>query len=193
MKHLATLTAAGALALAGTAASAEAQKYTLDSSHSQVLFSYTHLGFSTTYNMFSGFDGEIMFDAEDPAASSVSVAMPVKSLFTGWEKRFEDFMSEEFFGATDDDMITFASTGIEVTGETTAKITGDLTINDTTKTVVLDASLNKADVNPMSGKDWLGFDATTEILRSDYGLGANAPFVGDALTVMISIEAMKAE
>lgn len=193
MNLLATLTAAGALALAGTTTFAEAQKYTLDASHSQVVFSYNHLGFSTTYSMFSGFDGEIMFDAEDPAASSVSVAMPVRSMFTGWEKRFEHFMSEEFFGATDDDMITFASTGIEVTGEATAKITGDLTINDITKPVVLEARLNKADVHPMANQDWLGFDATTEILRSDYGLGANAPFVGDALTVMISIEAMKAE
>jgi polyisoprenoid-binding protein YceI len=48
---------------------AEAEKYMLDASHSQIVFSYNHLGFSTSYGMFSGFNGEILFDQVDPAAS----------------------------------------------------------------------------------------------------------------------------
>jgi len=52
---------AAALALGVTPALA-AEKYVLDASHSQVIFSYNHLGFSTTYGMFSGFEGEISFD-----------------------------------------------------------------------------------------------------------------------------------
>ena len=143
--------------------------------------------------MFSGFEGEIMFDADDPTASSVNVSMPVKSLFTGWEKRFEHFMSDDFFGAQDEDLITFASTGIEVTGDDTAVITGDLTINDVTQSVSLDAKLNKADTHPMAGKPWLGFDATATVLRSDFGLGKFAPNVSDELDVIISVEAMKTE
>ncbi|HKK84193.1 MAG TPA: YceI family protein, partial [Roseovarius sp.] len=62
---------AAALAFGATGAFAAPEAYTLDPSHSQVVFSYNHLGFSTTYGMFSGFEGEIMFDAENPAASSV--------------------------------------------------------------------------------------------------------------------------
>ena len=182
-----------ALTVTATGAMAEAEKYVLDSSHSQVVFTYSHLGFSTTYGMFSGFEGEIMFDQEDPAASSVSVSMPTMSMLTGWEKRFNHFMSDDFFGASEGDMITFTSTGIEVTGEDTAEITGDLTVNGTTKSVVLDATLNKAASHPMQNKDWAGFDATTTLLRSDYGLGKFAPAVSDEVDVMISIEAMKAE
>lgn len=53
---------AAALTLAGTSATAGAVKYDLDPSHSQIIFSYDHIGFSTTYGMFSGFSGEIMFD-----------------------------------------------------------------------------------------------------------------------------------
>ena len=191
MKYLAST--AAALAVLASGAMAAPEKYILDASHSQVVFTYDHLGYSTTYNMFAGFDGEIIFDAEDPAASSVSVSMPVMSLFTGWEKRFEHFMSEDFFGATEEDMISFTSTGIEVTGDDTAMITGDLTMNDVTKSVTLDARLNKADTHPMMGKPWMGFDATTTILRSDFGAGMFVPNIGDELTVMISIEAMKAE
>jgi len=184
---------AAAMALTAGAAFAAPEKYTLDASHSQVVFSYNHFGFSTTYNMFAGFEGEIMFDQEDPANSSVNVAMPVMSLFTGWEARFEDFMSDNFFGANEDDMITFSSTGIEVTGEDTAVITGDLTINGITRSVALDANLNQVAPHPMLGKTWAGFDATTMIRRSDFGLGKYAPAVGDELNVMISIEAAKAE
>lgn len=193
MKHFIFAAAlAGAAALA-TGASAASEKYTLDASHSQVVFSYTHLGFSTTYSMFSGFDGEIMFDKDDPAASSVSVSMPLDSLFTGWEERFAHFMSPDFFDAKGGEMITFASTGIEVTGDTTALITGDLTINGTTKSVVLDAKLNQSGDHPMKGTPWAGFDATATVLRSDFGVGSFAPYVSDELNVMISIEAEKAE
>ncbi len=182
------------LALTATGALAAPEKYDLDPSHSQVVFSYNHLGFSTTTGMFSGFEGEIMFDAEDPAASSVSVSMPLMSMFTGWEKREEHFMSEDFFGASEGDMVTFTSTGIEVTGETTALITGDLTMNGVTKSVVLDATLNQqADAHPMNNKPWLGFDATTTLLRSDFGVDKFTPFVSDEIDVRISIEAGKAE
>ncbi len=186
--------AAAALAAAtATAAWAAPEKYVLDPGHSQVLFSYNHLGYSTTWGMFGGFEGEIMFDQEDPAASSVSVSIPVRSMLTGWEKRFQDFMSPDFFDAQEGDVATFTSTGIQVTGENTALITGDLTINDITQPVVLDAKLNQSGVHPQANKPWAGFDATTTILRSDFGLGLFAPFVGDEVTINISIEAMKAE
>jgi polyisoprenoid-binding protein YceI len=157
------------------------------------LFDYNHLGFSTTYGMFAGFEGEIMFDQEDPANSSVSVSMPVMSMFTGWEQRKDHFMSEDFFGAKEEDMVSFTSTGIEVTGEGTAKITGDLTVNDVTKSIVLDAKLNQVGDHPMEGKPWAGFDATTTFVRSEFNLGKFAPFVSDEVNVKISLEAMKAE
>ncbi|UZD92418.1 YceI family protein [Cognatishimia activa] len=188
-----TLVLAAGLAAAASMASAGAEKYVLDASHSQIVFSYNHLGYSTTYGMFSGFDGEIMFDQEDPASSSVSVAFPVKSMLTGWEERFGHFMSADFFGAEDDDLVTFVSTSIEVTGENTALITGDLTMNDVTKSVVLDAKLNQVGDHPLAGKPWAGFDATTTLVRSDFNLGQFAPFVSDEVPVMISIEAMKAD
>ena len=180
-------------ALAAAPAFAEAEKYTLDASHSQIVFSYNHLGYSTTYGMFSGFDGEILFDQANPAASSVTVSFPVKTMLTGWQERFDHFMSPDFFGATDEEMVTFTSTAIEVTGETTAKITGDLTLNDVTKSVVLDATLNQVGDHPMANKPWAGFNATTTLVRSDFNLGQFAPFVSDEVQVEISIEAMKAE
>lgn len=179
--------------LAASPALAAPESYVLDASHSQIVFSYNHLGFSTSYGMFSGFEGTISFDAEAPAASTVAVSFPVRSMLTGWQERFDHFMSKDFFDAGADEMVTFASTGIEVTGDTTAKITGDLTLNGVTKPVVLDARLNQKGDHPMMNKPWLGFDATATVLRSDFGLGMFAPFIGDDVQISISVEAMKAD
>jgi polyisoprenoid-binding protein YceI len=189
-----SLTAAAFVAATlSTSAMAAPEAYVLDASHSQIVFNYNHLGYSTTYGMFSGFEGEIQFDQEDPAASSVTVSFPVTSMLTGWEERFAHFMSGDFFGADAEEMVTFTSTGIEVTGDNTALITGDLTLNGVTKSVVLDAVMNQSGDHPMAGKPWAGFDATTTLVRSEFNVGNFAPFVSDEVQVMISIEAMKAE
>ncbi|MBF9049923.1 hypothetical protein GTA62_12865 [Roseobacter sp. HKCCD9010] len=195
MKRLLS-SAAVLAALSATPALADAELYMLDASHSQIVFSWNHLGLSTTYGMFSGFEGEIMFDADAPENSSVSVAMPTTSMFTGWEARTAHMLSDDFFAAAEGDMISFASTGIEVTGDDTALITGDLTIGGETVEVVLDAVLNSAGPSPlpqMNGALVAGFDATTTLSRTEFGLGAFTPFVGDEVTVQISIESIRAE
>lgn len=190
MKSMILATAA---AIAFAAPAVAADKFTLDSSHSQIIFSYNHLGYSTTSGMFSGFAGEIMFDAENPAASSVTVSMPITSMFTGWEARDAHFMSADFFEASDDETVSFTSTSIEVTGENTALITGDLTLNGITQPVVLDTVLNKSEpfpFGPNQGKPALGFDATTTISRTAFGVGNFAPAVGDEVSIQISLEAI---
>ncbi|OUD08728.1 hypothetical protein BVC71_12425 [Marivivens niveibacter] len=176
-----------------TAAFAETVEYTVDSSHAQVVFDYNHLGFSTTTGMFSGFTGTIDFDAEDPAASSVSIEIPAASLITGWDARDAHFLTDDFFGAEAAPLITFVSTGIEVTGENTGLITGDLTVNGVTKSVVLDTVMTQMADHPMQNVPWVGFDATTTLIRSDFDMGNFAPYVSDEVEVAISIEAMAAQ
>ena len=183
------LTVAMSLTLA-SAAQAEPVTYMLDASHSQIVFSYNHLGFSTTTGMFSGFEGPIELDAENPSASSVEVSFPAQSLITGWPAREGHFLSEDFFDSDANPLVTFTSTAIEVIGDNTGMITGDLTMNGITKSVVLDATMNQLKVHPVANLPWAGFDATTTLLRSDFDMGQFAPFVGDEIAINISIEAM---
>lgn len=184
-------TTAAALALTASAALADAEAYALDPDHSAVWFTWSHVGFSTTPAMFTNFEGEIMFDADDPANSSVTASVPTNTIMT-IPRLYDHLMSDDFFGANSDASITFESTSIEVTGEDTALITGDLTANGVTNEVVLDATLNQRGDGP-SGDEVIGISAETTLMRSDYGLDRFVPFVGDELSVMISIEASPAE
>ncbi|HMO07882.1 MAG TPA: YceI family protein [Paracoccaceae bacterium] len=185
-----SIPAAALVALLAAPAAAAPQAYVLDPSHSQIVLSCDNLGQSTSWGMFSGSEGHIAFDAENPSASSVEVAFPVRSMLTGWEARFRHCMSPDFLDAADDVTVRLVSTGIEVTGEAMALITGDLTLNGVTKAVVLDARLNKAGTHPMEGKPRAGFSATAPVLRSEFGLGAFAPFIGDEVAIRISVGAM---
>lgn len=193
-----SLIAAILMAPLASAALAAPAAYEMNPSHSQIMFTYDHAGFSTTFGMYSGFTGDIMFDADDPAASSVSVTFPAESMITGWDARSGHFLqSGDFFKVDEFPDVTFASTSIEVTGEDTAVITGDLTLNGVTKSVALDAKLNAATEEypfpPYQGRAAIGVDATTTLIRSDYNLGQFAPFIPEEIPVTISIEAVTAE
>ncbi len=195
MKHLLS-TALLAATLSTSVAASEA--FVLEPGHSQIVFTYDHAGFSTTYGMFSGFTGDIMFDAEDPAASSVSVTFPAETMITGFDARTGHFLqSGDFFKLDEFPDVTFVSTGIEVTGDNTANITGDLTLNGVTQSVVLDAKLNQQTDEypfpPHQGKKAMGLDASVTLNRADYNLGMFAPFIPEEIPVQISVEAVAAE
>jgi len=189
MKSLALATAFAALS-AG-AAFADAEPFEMDPSHSTIKFSWSHGGFSTTFGIFFEVEGDIMFDADDLSASSVSASVPLGEMLVDPTLKGH-LAGDRWFGGLDGKMVEFSSTGIEVTGESTALITGDLTVNGMTKEVVLDATMNSMGSGPRGGTI-AGFDATTTILRSDFGVGAFAPFVSDEVAVEISIEASPAD
>ena len=181
-----------------TSVAAAPEAYILNDSHSQALFTFDHAGFSTTFGMYSGFGGDIMFDAGDVTNSSVSVTFPAETMITGWDARSGHFLqSGDFFKLDEFPDVTFVSTSIEQTGDDTANITGDLSLNGVTKSVVLEATLNTTvdeyPFPPYQGRKAMGVDASVTLIRSEFNLGLFAPFVSDEIPVMISIEAVAAE
>ena len=192
MKTLkASLAGLALMASAFTLPAFAADQYKFDASHAQVLFSYNHLGFSTTYGMFSGFDGTATIDMDNLANSSVETTIGLDKMLTGWEGRDGHFKSPDFFNAAEFPAVTFKSTKVEPTGDMTAKMTGDLTILGETKPVTMDVKLNKVGEHPINKKGWAGFNATTTLKRTEWGLGKFAPFVGDEVNLMISVELEK--
>lgn len=183
------LTAAALVALASAPAFAAPVTYTLDPTHTNVLAQWSHFGYSHPFANFGDVQGTLVYDADDVSASRVEVTLPLSGLEAFSSKFNEHLRSADFFDAQKFPEATFRSTRVEQAGENRLKVTGDLTIKDNTRPVVLDVTLNKAAVHPMSNAPTIGFDATTTIKRSDFGVGAYAPHVGDEVTLRITTEA----
>ncbi len=121
--------------------------------------------------IFKGVTGSIELDEADPARSSVSVSIPTATVDTGSEPRDNHLRSADFLDAASYPTIEFRSTGIERSGSRYA-IAGDLTIRGVTRPVVLDASFLGI-VPSLKGGRHAGFEASTTIRRSDWGLNWN--------------------
>ena len=177
--------------LLGAAFSAQAAPvtYQLDPGHTMVLFSWNHFGFSNpTANLGLG-QGTLVFDAQHPEKSSVEVTLPLANLDTHVAKLDEHLKKPDFFDAGKYPTVTFKSTRVEALGGKRFKVVGQLTVHGVTRPVTLDARLNKQAEHPMMKVQAIGFDATTMLKRSDFGMGAYVPMVSDLIQVHITTEA----
>ena len=183
-------TAVLALALvASFGAVAKPVSYQLDPNHTVVLVSWSHFGYSHPSANFGQASGTLVYDADDASKSNVDVTLPLSGLDTFVPKLDEHLKSAEFFDAAKYPTITFKSTMVHDMGGGKLSIMADLTVHGVTKPVTLDATLNKAAFNPMFKADVVGFDATTTIKRSDFGVGGGVPMVGDEVSIRITTEA----
>lgn len=196
MKMIRNLLLTGAMF--GAALPAFADKvvtYTIDPTHSQVRFTWTHAGFSTPGAAFTDVTGTIKGNHDHPEQSSVSVNIPLRSLDTyvpALNKHLLD--SGEFFQTDQYPNITFVSTGLSDIDrdKRTFKLAGTLTVNGRSTPVVLDAKANTVGPHPFyDGAEAAGFDATTTVKRSDFGVSKYVPLVSDNLTVVITVEAIE--
>ena len=187
MRALKYLALAGLL---GAAVSVQAAPvtYKLDPSHTMVLFSWNHFGYSNPTADFGLGEGTLVFDEQHPAASSVQVSLPLAMLDTHVPALDKHLKEPDFFNADKYPVVTFKSTAVQPLGVNKFKVTGNLTVHGVTKVVVLDATLNKIGPHPMSKAQSIGFDATASIKRSDFGMGAYVPNVSDAVNIRITTE-----
>lgn len=187
------LTLGLAVASVATFSMAKPVDYKIDPTHTATVFTWNHFGFSTPSANFSDIQGTISVDNAKPADSSVNVTIPLSSLNTNVAALDEHLKNADFFDAAKYPNITFKSTKVQALGKNKYKITGNLTVKDVTKPVVLNAVLNKQGEHPMTKAQSIGFNATTSFNRSAFGVGAYVPNVGDKITVNITTEASVAK
>ncbi|MFW1934360.1 YceI family protein [Acinetobacter sp. ULE_I046] len=187
------LTLGLAVASVTTFSMAKPVDYKIDPTHTATVFTWNHFGFSTPSANFSDIQGTISVDNAKPAYSSVNVTIPLASLNTNVAALDQHLKKADFFDAEKYPNITFKSTKVQALGKNKYKITGNLTVKDVTKPVILDAVLNKQGEHPMTKAQSIGFNATTSFDRSAFGVGAYVPNVGDKITVNITTEASVAK
>ncbi len=165
-----------------------AETFTLDESHTFVLWHIKHLGFSTQVGKFFA-NGTVVLDKETPANSKVNAVIKMSDVHTGIPKLDQHLKEEMFFDTKKYPTATFVSDKVDVTSDTTATVHGNLTLRGVTKPVTLMVTLNKAGTHPMSNKSAVGFSATAEIKRSDFGMTGYAAALGDDVQLNIEAEA----
>jgi polyisoprenoid-binding protein YceI len=180
------LLCASTLALLASAPAA-VETYKIDPVHSSVGFTIRHF-FTSVPGVFTKFSGVITVDRDRLENSSVTATIEVPSVDTRTEKRDNHLRSPDFFDAVKFPAMTFKSTSWKQTGEGAFDVTGDLTIKDVTKSVVLKVKL--LGFGPgMQGAMLSGWEASTTLNRNDFGITTFPKVLGDDVTVVISVEA----
>lgn len=165
--------------------------YKVDPTHSSITWRVRHMGLSGYTARFAKFDSTVAYDAADPTRSKLEVTIDPNSVRTDYpfpEKENFDAKVAKDFLAADKGPIRFVSRTARRTGDDRGQITGDLTMGGVTKPVTLDARWNGAITHPFSKTPVFGVSATGRVKRSEFGLGAGAPMIGDDVELVIEAE-----
>ena len=168
-------------------AGAVIETYKIDPNHSAVSFKVRHF-FTKVPGDFVNFEGTIVIDRDDLTNSKVEAVIKADSINTRNEKRDKHLRSDDFFDIENYPVITFKSTRWEQNGENTFKVTGILTIMETIKEVVLDVTLLGFGKGSKD-RDISGWEATTSLDRTDFGITYGPAVIGSEVFVDITIEA----
>ena len=183
-----------AAALTGLSFSAvAAETYTIDPDHTYPHFTISHLGFSTLHGRFNTTKGKIVLD-KTGTTSAVDIVIDAASVDTGMKKRDDHLRSPDFLNAVEFPAITYKSSKVTFNGATKATVDGTLTISGVSKPVKLDVQSINCGIHPMDPKKEkfvCGFDATTKIKRSDFGLKYGIPAIGDEMAISLGVEGIR--
>ena len=169
--------------------------YQLDKTHASLTWRVMHMGLAKYTARFADFDATLTLDPANPARSSVTAVVNPASVRTDYpHKDKKDFDAKlangaDWFNAGQFPEIKFNSTNLEVTGDNTGKLTGDLTFLGVTKPVTLDVVFNGGYAqHHMSGKPAVGFSATGTLNRSAWGFDTYVPHIADEVELLIEVE-----
>jgi polyisoprenoid-binding protein YceI len=179
---------AGLAAALSLPAPAATSTWQIDPAHSAAQFSVKHLAISTVRGAFTSLKGTVLFDDKDVTKSSVEVTIDVNSVDTRQPDRDKDLRSDHFFDADHFPTITFKSKRVEQVAPGKLRVTGDLTIRGTTKEAVLDVDGPTAPVKDPWGNQRIGVNASSKIIRQDFGITYGPGMIGDEISIIIDAE-----
>ena len=166
--------------------------YTIEPLHTRVLWSVSHMGFTTFYGEFPGASGRLLIDPAHPAASHVDVTIPIGGVATNNAKLDGELRSPAWLDAARFPTATFHSTQVSVTGPGDADVTGDLTLHGVNRPETLHVHFNGAGNNFVSHAYTAGFEVSGVIRRSQFGVTKYVPLIGDDTRLIISAAFEKA-
>lgn len=177
--------------------SAATGTWTIDPTHTTVGFHARHAMVAKVRGAFTDVEGTMTLDGADPAASSAALTIQAASIHTANPDRDGHLKSGDFLDVEAYPTVTFVSTSVTRSGDSTFVVTGDLTIRGVTKSVDVTFDYLGTSTDPW-GNLRVGFEGHAEISRKDFGLVWNVALegggilVGDTVRIEIDAEAVKA-
>ncbi|MDQ0578502.1 YceI family protein [Streptomyces rishiriensis] len=156
--------------------------YVLDPAHTQIGFVARHAMVTKVRGVFHQFEGTIHLDGTDPTRSTAQVVIKTESIDTGVEQRDQHLRTNDFLDAPTFPDITFRSTAVEPRSDTEYRVTGDLTVKDTTRPVTIDFEYTGNAVDPY-GNLRVGLEGSVTISRKEFGVTWNAALEGGGVLV----------
>jgi polyisoprenoid-binding protein YceI len=169
------------------------KNYKIDPMHSEIGFKVKHLMISNVYGNFKSFDATMESSSEDFTDAKITFDADVDSISTNISDRDAHLKTEDFFNVSQYPKVSFVSTNITKTSDSDYVITGEITIKDTTKTVILNGVYNGSDIDPY-GQIKHGYELSGKISRNDFGLmfnvlsGKGNALVGDEIKLLLNVQ-----
>lgn len=169
-----------------------AGSYALDASHTLVKWNVSHFGFNDYFGIFGDISGTMELDPTNIEATKFEIMVPIADVTVasaGLKEHLlragKDGAAPDFFGP-EPGMATFVSREVTKTGDMTANVTGDLTINGKTGPVLLAVEFSGAGANPFNKKETVGFHARGMMDRTQWGVNYGVPVVSKDVELTIS-------
>ncbi len=188
---LAVFAAIAAPAVAQEAPTRDAAKvgpgsYIVENNHTRVMFKVSHFGLTEYWGEFADVSGTLKLDPKSVDRSALDVKVATASVTTKSPKLVDELKGDQWLDAAKFPDITFKSTKVEKTGADTANVLGDLTLHGVTRPVTFVAKLIGAGMNPVSKTYTTGFEVSGTVKRSDFGVKAYVPYIGDEVDLVIA-------
>jgi len=172
---------------------AAVEQYEIDPAHTYPNFTINHLGYSKMHGRFGTTSGSISLD-RDTMMGSVDITIDAASVDTGFKKRDDHLRSPDFLNAVEYPTITYKANNVKLNKDGSGMVKGKLSLAGVTKDVTLSVDQMNCAIHPFDPskqKFVCGFNATTTINRSDFGVKYGLPAIGDEMQIEFEVEAVR--
>ena len=183
------LSLAGAL-LFCLSLSVSADSFVIDERHTFPSFEISHIGFSTQRGRFDKTTGTVSLDTEK-RTGSIRIVIDAGSIDTGLQELEDRLKKDDFFNTANYPTVTYNADKVFFEGEKPVRAEGELTLLGVVKPLSLNIGHFHCGTHPISKKEVCGADATATIKRSDFGMSAFLPVVGDEVKILVQVEGFK--
>jgi polyisoprenoid-binding protein YceI len=170
--------------LLAVAAAGPSYRYQLDSGASAVSAKVGYLGLGSKTAWFPAMRGSIRMTPDRLESVALDVELDARAMTAGSKRDTDYLKGKDFFDVANHPLVRFTGSRMVMTGETSARIEGQVTARGVTRPAVLAVTFRDPPARA-TGREPVQLTATTTINRRDFGMTAYSLVIGKRVTITI--------